>query len=297
VVIINFIRRHPVWSTVIILIFLYIIFLTKPQPIMQRQPIPAKAPPSPGLLKERQEADYKINQRQEEQKSLSSYVGVWKTEKEMYRPGQEWRKSSMPSAWQILPDGKVVILMPYPRPDISITGTWKVLDDGRLQISEEGMNGKPIRPPSISVFTLENGKLIKPARAYVNEKEKAQIGFILKKVERKEADRIIRQRQEEQKRVTTATQKGDAEEKGRIRKEFAKSLEEVFLDKLLMDTKVTVEGKAGEVLRIRGALMGRAMAYQLFNKAGLGETGRQMGFKKVIFENSIDHSWWKYTLE
>lgn len=65
----NFIRHHPIWSTIIVLLVLYIIIPTNiptnPQPIMLRQPIPAEAPPSPELLKERKEADLKIRQQQE----------------------------------------------------------------------------------------------------------------------------------------------------------------------------------------------------------------------------------------
>ena len=81
-----------------------------------------------------------------------------------------------------MPNGNLVILMP-PRPIVRITGTWKILDDGRLQISQEEQNGEPfVEGPSISVYSIENGKLTKPAKPFVNENEKAQMGFILKKV-------------------------------------------------------------------------------------------------------------------
>ena len=53
--IINFIRHHPIWSTIIILIIVYII-PTKPQTIMPRQPTPTEAPsskPPAELIKER----------------------------------------------------------------------------------------------------------------------------------------------------------------------------------------------------------------------------------------------------
>jgi hypothetical protein len=63
--ILNFIQRHPIWSAIIIIIILYNIIPTKPQPIMPRQPVPAEAPPSAELLKERKEADLKIRQQQE----------------------------------------------------------------------------------------------------------------------------------------------------------------------------------------------------------------------------------------
>ncbi|MFZ0051592.1 MAG: hypothetical protein WAK96_07425 [Desulfobaccales bacterium] len=108
--------------------------------------------------------------------------------------------------------------------------------------------------------------------------------------ERHEADiKIKRQAQEEAKRLQEIAILA--------RKNFAPQLEQLFLDKLSMDTSVTVSGKGNEILKIRGALMGRVMAYQLFNKGGLSDTCTALGFKKVIFENSIDHSSWYYTLD
>lgn len=108
--------------------------------------------------------------------------------------------------------------------------------------------------------------------------------------ERHEADlKIKRQAQEEAKRFQEIATLA--------RKNFAPQLEQLFLDKLSMDTSVTVSGKNNEILKIHGVLMGRVMAYQLFNKAALGDTCRNLGFKKVIFESSIDRSSWSYTLD
>jgi hypothetical protein len=73
--ILEFFRRHPVWSAIIILIILYIFLPTTPQPIMPRQPIPADAPPSPEFLKERKEADLKIQQMEKAKKRGSSSLG------------------------------------------------------------------------------------------------------------------------------------------------------------------------------------------------------------------------------
>ena len=47
------------------------------------------------------------------------------------------------------------------------------MDDGRLQISQEGQDGETYERPSIIVFSLENEKLISSARAYVDENEKS----------------------------------------------------------------------------------------------------------------------------
>ena len=114
-------------------------------------------------------------------KTKSPYVGTWKLEKLMPEAGQEWIKAKYPFIMQLLADGKLEILIPAPNRTIRITGTWKILDDGRLQISQEGENGEKFERPAIIVFSPKNGKLISSARAYVNENEKAQPGFIFRR--------------------------------------------------------------------------------------------------------------------
>ncbi len=82
---------------------------------------------------------------------------------------------------ELLANGNLELKLSTPNQTISITGTWKMLDDGRLQISQEGQDGELYERPSIIVFGLENGKLISSARAYVNEDQKEQPGFIFRK--------------------------------------------------------------------------------------------------------------------
>ena len=114
-------------------------------------------------------------------KTKSPYVGTWKLEKLMPEAGQEWIKAKHPFIMQLLADGNLEILIPAPNQTIRITGTWKILDDGRLQISQERENGEAFQRPAIIVFRLEKGQLISSARAYVNENEKALPGFIFGK--------------------------------------------------------------------------------------------------------------------
>jgi hypothetical protein len=123
----------------------------------------------------------KIAGGEEVEKSKSPYVGTWKLEKLMPEPGQEWIQAKYPFIMQLLADGNLEILIPAPGRTIRITGTWKILDNGRLQVSQEGENGETFERPAISVFSLENGKLVSSARAYVNENEKAHAGFIFRK--------------------------------------------------------------------------------------------------------------------
>jgi hypothetical protein len=116
-----------------------------------------------------------------EGKKNSSYIGTWKLEKLMPKPGQEWIEPKYPLIMQLLSNGNLEIQLTTPNQAIRITGTWKILDDGRLQISQEGQAGETYDRPSIIVFSLENEKLTSSARAYIDENEKEQPGFIFKK--------------------------------------------------------------------------------------------------------------------
>jgi hypothetical protein len=117
----------------------------------------------------------------DEGKKTDSYIGTWKLEKLMPQPGQEWLEAKYPFIMQLLSDGNLEILISAPNIAIRITGTWKILDDGRLQISQEGQDGETYERPAIIVFSSQNERLISSARAYVDENEKAQPGFIFKK--------------------------------------------------------------------------------------------------------------------
>jgi hypothetical protein len=90
--IINFIRHHPIWSAIIVLIIFYSIssIPTKPQPIMPLQPITAEAPPSAELLKERKEADLKIRQQQEaEREQQAAALGLrWEYDERSEKMGR-----------------------------------------------------------------------------------------------------------------------------------------------------------------------------------------------------------------
>jgi hypothetical protein len=111
-------------------------------------------------------------------KTTTSYIGTWKLEKLMPQPGQEWLEAKYPFIMQILSNGNLEIQLTTPNQTIRITGSWKILDDGRLQISQEGQDGENYERPSIIIFSLQNEKLILSARAYVNEDEKEQPGLI-----------------------------------------------------------------------------------------------------------------------
>lgn len=87
--------------------------------------------------------------------SNSPYVGIWKLE-DIVVDGISIKKNHIITL-QIFPDGDFVIWIDL----ISITGTYEILDDGRLLMSEEFLEKKPIQPPTVSVWEIHSGKLIK----------------------------------------------------------------------------------------------------------------------------------------
>jgi hypothetical protein len=116
--------------------------------------------------------------------SKSPYVGVWKLEKNSY-DGEKWKGDNSDTIMKILPNGHLKIIMFFhdPHPNPPIDGTWKILDDGRLQISEEAEGGKPFQEgPSISKYIIQNGKLISKPEPFMPGIQKATIGHIYKKV-------------------------------------------------------------------------------------------------------------------
>jgi hypothetical protein len=88
----------------------------------------------------------------------SPYVGIWKLQ-EIVVDGKSISQDHVITL-QIYPDGNFVIWIDL----TSITGTYKIMHDGRLQISEEYLGKKPIEPPTISEWSIQSGKLIKSSR-------------------------------------------------------------------------------------------------------------------------------------
>jgi hypothetical protein len=86
------------------------------------------------------------------------YVGIWKLQ-EIVVDGKRIPQDHVITL-KIFPDGKFAIWI-----DLTpITGTYDILRDGRLQISEEFLGDKPIEPPTVSEWSLQGGKLIKSSR-------------------------------------------------------------------------------------------------------------------------------------
>jgi hypothetical protein len=85
----------------------------------------------------------------------SPYVGIWKLQ-EIVVDGKSLKQNHV-TTLQIFPDGNFVIWIDL----ISITGTYEILDDERLQMSEEFLGEKAIEPPTVTEWSIQGEKLIK----------------------------------------------------------------------------------------------------------------------------------------
>jgi len=75
------------------------------------------------------------------------------------------------------------------------------------------------------------------------------------------------------------------------RKDYAKELEFNFLDKLRMDTTITVSGKNNTIIKIKWILWSRVTVYEFFKDGKILSTWRSMGFKKYIITDGYRWTW------
>jgi hypothetical protein len=74
------------------------------------------------------------------------------------------------------------------------------------------------------------------------------------------------------------------------RKDYAKKLEETYLDKG-MDVTVTTKGKNATTLRLEWILVSRVVAHQ-FAKSDIWSTLREAGFKRLEITDGYDEEWY-----
>jgi hypothetical protein len=80
----------------------------------------------------------------------------------------------------------------------------------------------------------------------------------------------------------------------RLRQLYASSLEQIFV-KSGINADVTVTGKEKKTLRIKYALMSKAVVYKLQNEVDIPKQARAVGFKKLIytdgFQSEFGETW------
>jgi len=75
------------------------------------------------------------------------------------------------------------------------------------------------------------------------------------------------------------------------RKDYAKELEFIFLDKLHTDTTVTVSGKNNTIIKIKWILWSKVTVYEFFKDGKIMNTWRSMGFKKYVLTDGYRWTW------
>lgn len=91
---------------------------------------------------------------------------------------------------------------------------------------------------------------------------------------------------DEEKRAAIADAARQSAARADARKEFAKKLEQILIEKR-MNTDVTASGPKNTILKIKWALASKVSAHDL-SKSDILETAEEAGFKKVIFTDGYD---------
>lgn len=110
-----------------------------------------------------------------------------------------------------------------------------------------------------------------------------------KQAQYQKAQGLLRAMAEDDKRRAAASAKFEARARIGARKEFAKNLEQLFIERR-MNTDVTASGPKNTVLEIKWVLASKVTANDL-GKSGIIEKAEQAGFKKVIFTDGYDRAW------
>lgn len=105
----------------------------------------------------------------------------------------------------------------------------------------------------------------------------------------KKSQALLTAMAEEDKKAAAVDAAFQAAARGDARKEFAKRLEQVFIEKR-MNTDVSASGSKNTILRIKWALASKVSAHDL-SKSDILETAEKAGFKKVIFTDGYDFAW------
>ncbi len=156
-------------------------------------------------------------------------------------------------------------------------------------------------PKPTSVELLANAKNLlkeKPKSAPDDNSEtylwqaESKLEFIKKgDKEYSEAQNLLKQVRALQK-IHIAKDEAEKEKSMAItRKNYAKELEFTFLDKLRMDTTVTVSGKNNTTIQIKWILWTRVTVYEFFKDGKIMSTWRSMGFKKYILTDGYRWTW------
>lgn len=100
-------------------------------------------------------------------KDKSEIVGLWKTDLILPEGGKEWISPPTASSYEFLPTGKFIFLSPIDKPAVRISGNWRILKDGKLDLDEkieENLVEKTrhFLENSFSTWTFRDARLVQP---------------------------------------------------------------------------------------------------------------------------------------
>jgi hypothetical protein len=100
-------------------------------------------------------------------KNKSEIVGLWKTDLILPKDGKEWVAPPSYSSFDFLQNGRFVFLSPVDKPVVRITGSWRIMPDGRLGLQEEVEENyiektRHIIEGSFPLWTLKDSRLFQP---------------------------------------------------------------------------------------------------------------------------------------
>lgn len=142
--------------------------------------------------------------------------------------------------------------------------------------------------------TLAGKKLKQPDSKSVTKQEWADVKTHLSSIkptqpQYQNAQALLSAMAEEDKKAAAADVAFQATAKIEARKDFAKNLEKVFIEKR-MNTDVTAYGPKNTIVKIKWALASKVTANDL-SKSGVAKQAEKAGFKKLIFTDGHNSEW------
>jgi hypothetical protein len=106
-----------------------------------------------------------------------------------------------------------------------------------------------------------------------------------------EAERLLKKVKDQQILLFKKAAVDEEKNTAVLRKEYADKLEFTYLDKLHMDTRVTVSGKYNTTIKIKWILWSRVTVYEFFKDGKVLSQWREMGFKTYVLTDGYRWTW------
>jgi hypothetical protein len=106
-----------------------------------------------------------------------------------------------------------------------------------------------------------------------------------------EAEKLLKQVKDQQILLFKKAAVDEEKNTAALRKKYAEKLEFTYLDKLHMDTRVTVSGINNTTIKIKWILWSRVTVHEFFKDGKVLSQWREMGFKRFILTDGYRWTW------